>query len=247
MRVDGWWRVAVTSPRASGPELDGSRAQANLLALVAALFALTTAMVVGTVVADTSLAGATRDSDERHAAVAVADRLVAADSPLTNRTNVVNGSAIGDVTAARLRARYPVLADRSVRVTLGGEIIASAGQPAGGTTMRRVVLVERTQELTVRPRFTGGNRVTLPRRTGEVDLTIDQPENVSVSAVRANGRTVLYSPGDSLDGSYTVGVSSRETVALRFDANDTLARGDVTMSLYPWRTNKSTLAVTVDD
>ena len=223
------------------------RAQANLLALVAALFVLTTAMVVGTVVADTSLAGAARDSDERHAAVAVADRLVAAESPLTNRTNVVDGSAIDDITAARLRARYPVLADRSVRVTLGGNVLASAGHPDGGTTMRRVVLVERTQALTLQPGFTGGNRVTLPRRTGRVEVTIDQPENVSVDAVRANGRPVLYSPRDSLDGSYTVDLSRRETVALSFDANDSLSRGDVTMTLSPWRTNKTTLAVTVDD
>lgn len=237
----------MTRSRFAEPTPESGRAQANLLALVAALFALTTAMVVGTVVADTSLAGAARDSDERHAAVAVADRLVAAESPLTNRTNVVDGSAIDDVTAARLRTRYPALADRSVRVTLGGDVVASAGKPVGGTTMRRVVLVERTQELTVQPRFTGGNRVTLPRRTGRVEVTIDQPENVSISAVRANGRPVLYSPRDSLDGSYTIDLSRRETVALSFEANDTLSRGDVTMTLYPWRTNKTTLAVTVDD
>ena len=237
----------MTPSRSGGPSPAAGRAQANLLALVAALFALTTAMVVGTVVADASLSGAARDSDERHAAVAVADRLVAAESPLTNRTNVVNGSAIDDVTAARLRARYPVLADRSVRVTLGGETLATAGRPAGGTTMRRVVLVERTQELTVRPDFTGGNRVVLPRRTDRVELAIDRPENVSISAVRANGRPVLYSPRGSLDGTYAVDVSRRETVALRFEANDTLSRDDVTMTLHPWRTNKSTLAVTVDD
>lgn len=247
MRVDERGQPAVTAPRADRPTPDCHRAQANLLALVAALFALTTAMVVGMVIADTSLAGAARDSDERHAAVAVADRLVAAESPLTNRTNVVNGSAVDEITATRLRTRYPVLDDRSVRVTLGSETLASAGRPAGGTTMRRVVLVERTQTVTVQPRFTGGNRFTLPRRTERVDLTVDPPENVSVSAVHANGRTVLYSPGDSLDGTYTVDVSRRETVDLRFDANDTLARGDVTVTLYPWRTNKSTLAVTVDD
>lgn len=239
--------MTTSTPRSSGPIPERWRAQANLLALVAALFALTTAMVVGTVVADTSLAGAARDSDERHAAVAVADRLVAAESPLTNRTNVVDGSAIDEITAASLRTRYPVLADRSVRVTLGGETLASVGRPAGGTTMRRVVLVERTQEVTVQPRFTGGNRVTLPRRTERLGLTVDPPENVSISAVRANGRTVLYSPDDSLDGSYTVDVSRRETVDLRVDANDTLSRGDVTVTLYPWQTNKSTLAVTVDD
>ncbi|MEF8885836.1 MAG: hypothetical protein V5A44_12050 [Haloarculaceae archaeon] len=223
------------------------RGQANLLALVAALFALTTAMVVGVVVADGALASAARDSDERHAAVAVADRLVAADSPLTNRTNVVDGSAVDEVTATRLRSRYPVLDDRAVRVTLGDETLASAGRPVGGTTIRRIVLVERTQQLTIRPRFSGANQVTLPRRTERVELTVDPPENVSVETVRANGRTVLYSPDNSLDGTYEVRVSRRETVELRFDANDTLSRGDVTVTLYPWRTNKRVLGVTVDD
>lgn len=233
-----------------GSDGDGrtrGRGQANLLALVAALFALTTAMVVGIVVADEALSGATRDADERHAAAAVADRLVAAESPLTNRTNVVNGSAIGDLTASRLRTRYPVLDDRSVRVTLGDETLASAGRPAGGTTVRRIVLVERTQELTVEPRFSGGNRATLPRRTDRLELVVDPPENVSVSTVRANGRTVLYNPNGELDGSYTVDVSRRETVELTVDANDSLSRGDVEVTLYPWRTNKSTLGVTVDD
>lgn len=223
------------------------RGQANLLALVAALFALTTAMVVGVVVADGALAGAARDSDERHAAAAVADRLVAADSPLTNRTNVVDGSAVDEVTAARLRSRYPALDDRAVRVTLGDETLASAGRPAGGTTVRRVVLVERTQEVTIQPRFSGANQVTLPRRTERVELTVDPPANVSVEAVRANGRTVLYSPDDSLDGTYEIEVSRRETVELRFDANESLSRGDVTVTLYPWRTNKGVLGVTVDD
>lgn len=227
--------------------LDGRRGQANLLALVAALFALTTAMVVGVVVADSSLAGAARDSDERHAAMAVADRLVAADSPLTNRTNVVDGSAIDGVTAAQLRRRYPALDDRAVRVTLDAEVVASAGRPAGGTTVRRVVLVERTQTVTIQPRFSGPNRVVLPRRTERIELTVDSPANVSISAVRANGRTVLYSPDDGLDGTYEVGVSRRETVELRFDANASLSRGDVTVRLYPRRTNKSTLGVTVDD
>lgn len=230
----------VTPPRAD-------RGQANLLALVAALFALTTAMVVGVVLADSALAGATRDSDERHAAVAVADRLVAAGSPLTNRTNVVDGSAVDAVTVARLRSRYPVLDERAVRVTLGDETLASAGRPARGTTFRRIVLVERTQRVTIRPRFSGANQVTLPRRTQRIDVTVDPPQNVSVGAVRANGRTVLYSPGDSLDGTYEVEVSRRETVRLRFAANDSLSRGDVTVRLHPRRTNKSTLGVTVDD
>lgn len=224
-----------------------ARGQANLVALVGALFALTAATVVGVALADASLAGATRDPGERHAAAAVASGLVSAESPLTNRTNVVNGSAVDGVDAATLRARYPALDDRSFRVTLDGEAVASAGSHSGGTTIRRVVLVERTQERTVRPRFSGGNLATLPRRTSRVGVDVDPPENVSVWTVRVNDRPVLHDPDGGLAGSYTVTVSRRETVDLRFAANGSLSRGDVTLTLYPRTTTKAELAVTVDD
>jgi len=223
------------------------RAQANLVALVAALVALTTAMVVGFAVADTALAGAARETGERHAATAVAAGMVADDATLTNRTNVLNGSAIDQLTAADLRARYPVLDGRSFRVTLDDETLVSEGTVRDGTTARRIVLVERAREVTVVPRFTGGNAATLPRRTGQIDLTISPPDNRTVSTVRADGRTVLHVPGGELDGAYTVSLSRRETTRLTFVANGSLERGDVTVTMYPRDTRKAVLAVTVDD
>lgn len=224
-----------------------ARAQSNLLALVGALFALTVATVLGVTVAESALAGATHEPAEHHAASAVAEQLVAADSPLTNRTNVLDGGAVTDLTASAFRARYPILDGRSVRVTLGGETLVNDGSPAGGTTMRRLVLVERTDRVTVEPRFSNGNRAVLPRRTDRVDVELRPPENVSVTTVRASGRVVLHEPGDGLSGRYTVPVSRRETVRLAFVANGSLGRGDVRLTLYPRNTTRATLAVTVDD
>lgn len=224
----------------------GVRAQANLVALVAALVALTTAMVVGFAVADSALAGAVRETGERHAATAVAAELVAEDARLTNRSNVLNGSAVDGLTAGDLRAAYPVLDGRSVRVALGDDLLVSDGSVRDGTTVRRIVLVEREHDVTVEPRFTGGNAVTLPRRTGRADLTISPPDNRTVSTVRADGRTVLHAPG-GLDGAYAVSLSRRETVRLTFVANGSLERGDVSITMHPRDTRKAVLAVTVDE
>jgi len=225
---------------------DDDRGQANLVALVAALFALTSVTVVAVAVGNGALAGETRDPAERHAATAVADRLVAADSPLTNRSNVIDAGAIRSVTAADLRRWYPVLDDRAFSVSLDGETIAASGSAERGTTMRRIVLVERTTDTTIQPRFRTGNRVTLPRRTPDVGLSLDPPENVSVSTVRANDRTVLHDP-DGLAGEFSIDVSRRETVRFTFTANGTLEHGDVDLSLSPRRTTKAELVVTVGD
>lgn len=242
--------VDVTRPRSrndrSASRRYRHRGQANLAALAAALFALTTVTVLGVAVANGALLGELRDTDERHAATAVADRLVSAESPLTNRSNVLDGGALDDVDAATVRAWYPVLDGRAFQVTVGGTVVAANGTPAGGTTRRRIVLVERRTTETITPSFSGVNRVTLPRRTPRVELDIESPENVTISGVRANERTVLRDSA-GLDGRYSVSVSRRETVRFTFLANGTLDRGDVTLTLVPGNTTKAQLEVTVDD
>ncbi|QLH81698.1 DUF7263 family protein [Halosimplex pelagicum] len=242
MDVNGSGRRSNGSRRVSR----SSRAQANLAALAAALFALTTVTVLGVAAANGALAGEFRDAGERHAATAVADRIVADASPVTNRSNVLDRGAVASLDAAALRSRYPILDGRSVRVTVDGRVVAAAGTPSGGITRRRIVLVERRRNETVTPSFSGPNRVTLPRRTPWVDLEIGPPDNVSVSAVRANDRIVLRDPG-GLDGRYTVSLSRRETVQFTFLANSSLDRGDVTLTFAPSNTTKARLGVTVDD
>jgi hypothetical protein len=238
--------VPVLDRRIRRPQANRMRAQANLLALVAALVALTTAMVLGFAVADSALGSATRATGERHAATSVASALVADDTNLTNRANVLNGSAVTQLTAEKFRTRYPVLNGLAVRVTLDGETLLSDGTVNDGTTVRRIVIVERARRVSSEPRFTGGNAVTLPRRTARVDLTLTPDDNRSISTVRAEGRTVLHAPG-GLEGTYSVSLSRRETARLTFVANGSLERGDVTASMYPRDTRKAVLAVTVDD
>ena len=242
--------VAVSQDASRPPSGRGRgstrRGQANLAALAAALFALATVTIIGVAAANGALLGELRDSDERHAASAVADRMVAPHSPMTNRSNVLDRGSIAALDAAALRSRYPVLDGRSFRVTVDGRVVAAAGTPDGGTTSRRIVLVERRRNETVTPSFSGPNRVTLPRRTPWVELAIGAPDNVSVTVVRANERTVLRDP-NGLDGRYTVSVSRRETVKFTFVANSSLDRGDVTLTFAPSNTTKARLGVTVDD
>ncbi|WP_459191974.1 DUF7263 family protein [Halosimplex sp. J119] len=237
-----WLPIPVSSRAFAGQ----GRGQANLTALAAALFALTTVTVLGVAVANGALLSEMRDTGERHAATAVADRVVSAESPLTNRSNVLDRGTLDTVDAATMRTQYPVLADRSFRVTVGEEVLAADGPLSDGTTRRRIVLVERRTNETMTPSFTATNRVTLPRRTPWVELDISPRENVTIDGVRANDRTVL-SDSSGLDGRYTVSVSRRETVRFTFLANGTLERGDVTITYAPGNTTKTQLGVTVDD
>jgi len=243
-RVTGEWRMSMETDGRRETRT-GTAAQANLIALAAALLALTTVTVLGVAVADQALIGEDRPSGERHAATALSERLVSADSPLTNRQNVLDAAAVGRVTAADVRRWFPVLGDRAVELRLGSTTLASSGTPAGGTTVRRIVLVEERQRRTHRPSFSAGNEVTLPRRTANLTVELTPPDNVSVTDVRANDRVVLHDPG-GLRGRYRVSLSRRETVTLSFRANDSLAPGDVVLTTRPGRTRKSELVVTVD-
>lgn len=221
------------------------RAQANLAALSVALLVLTATAVAGLVVADTALDRADRDPRDRRVAVAVSERLVAGTGPVADRTNVLNDSALAGLDAERLAAAVPALGDAAVRVSLDGEVLAERGDPTGGTTLRRVVLVERRDSVTVTPALSDRGSVTLPRRSPRVRVRIDPPTGTTVRTVRANGRVVLHDPS-GLDGTYEVRVSRFETTRLTFDADAALPRGSVEVTYYPARTTKGLLEVTVD-
>lgn len=223
-----------------------ARGQANLLALAAALVVVTAVTGVAVGVADDAFGDAQREVDDRRVAGAVADRLVSGDGPLAVRENVLNGSAVDRVDAARLREQVPALADRDLRVRLDDRTLARAGDPSGGATVRRIVLVQRRSAQTVSPplRNVTDPTVALPRRTPRVDLAIDSPSGTTVRTVRANGRVVLHDPG-GLDGEYTVRVSRYETTRLTVEATDPLPDGTLAVTYYPARTSKALLEVTV--
>lgn len=218
------------------------RAQANLPALAVALLVVTTAMGLSVALADGAFSTATREPGERRVAVALGDRLVSPDSWLTTRANVVDASRTDELDAA-LDDRYPVASGWDVRVALGGRVLVERGDPTAGTTVRRLVLVERRQSRTLVLREP---RLTLPRRTPRATLTVDPSNGTTVTTVRANGRVVLHDP-DGLDGEYGVDLSRYETTRLTVAHGGPFPPGDVSVTYYPAQTTKGELVVTVDD
>lgn len=224
-----------------------TRAQANMPALLLALLALSTVAGVGLLVADDAVGSATREGGERRVAVGLSERIVSADGPLAVRGNVLDGRAVASLTAGEFESQYPVSQDRAVRVTLDGDPVVSTGEIEDGTTIRRIVLVERRDRVTRTPSL-GTNReqsVTLPRRTPNATLTLSPPNGTTVSTVRANGRTVLHNES-GIEGTETVDLSRFETATLTFESSDRLPEGSVTVTYYPSRTRKAVLGVTVD-
>jgi hypothetical protein len=222
-----------------------TRAQTSLPGLGVAFLLLTAAVFVGLVAAAGALGSADRAALDRQAAVGLSERLTADRAELTTRTSVLNGSRLGSLDAATLRSTYGLGSDTAVEVQLDGRTLATAGDPRAGRTVRRVVLVETRQRRGLTPAFTGAQRVTLPRRTDRVLVTLTPPPGTTVSEVRANGRVVLRDPG-GLNGTYDVAVSPYETTTLRFETTGTLDRGSVRLAYFPEQTRPAELTVTVD-
>lgn len=221
-----------------------TRGQSNLVAVAVAVVALTAATGLGLALADAGFAGADRPADQRRVAVALSERLVGSSSPLTERANVLNATAVSRFDGPRLRSAFPVVGDRAVRVTLDGRTVAERGDPVGGHTMRRIVLVEERSAVTRSPALGSENAVTLPRRTPVVRLRIDPPAATAVRTVRADGRVVLRNPS-GLRGNFTVRTSRLETVRLSLEATGPLPDGSVAVTYYPATTTKAMLEVTV--
>lgn len=220
------------------------RGQANLPALAVALVVLTATTGLALALADGAFAGAERDAGERHIAVALTERLVSVDSPLTSRANVLRAARIEDLSSATLDRNFPVARGHELRIRLGGRTLVERGDPVGGVTMRRVVLVERRQTVTYVPPLRR-NETTIPRRTRRATLRIDPPPATTVRTVRANGRVVLHNRS-GLRGTFDVRLSRFETTTLTFETDGPLTAGTVTVTYYPARMTKAMLVVTVD-
>lgn len=220
------------------------RAQLELPALGIALLVLTAALVVGTSVAQSSLGAAERATLERETAAGVSDQLVSDEAEITHRENVLNESALEELSGATL-GEYGLPAETNGTVRLDGRVVAARGRAESGTTVERIVLVENRQIETIEPAFEGTNRVTLPRRTGAATLQI-QPANATVKRVQANERVVLEN-ASGLDGTFDVSLSRLKTTTLQFDATGQLTDGAVRVEYYPPDTRKAILAVTVDE
>ncbi|MFB6169980.1 MAG: hypothetical protein ABEJ06_02430 [Haloarculaceae archaeon] len=219
------------------------RAQANLPALAAALLLVTASTGIGLTLADGAFETATRHPTERSVAVGLSERLVARASPLTTRANVLDADALDALDAGTLRTQFPVVGDRRVRVGVDDRTVVSTG-PGRGTTVHRVVLVERRQERRLAPDLGSTRSVTLPRRTPRVRLALSPPPGTTIETVRVNGRVALHDPA-GVNGTVEVPTSRFETTTLRFRASGPLPPGSVAVVFYPAETTKAVLGVTV--
>lgn len=214
------------------------RGLANLLALVVSLLVLTMTVGFCLVLVDGAYRTADRDSEERRISVALAEQLVSEESELTARANVMNGTRLRSLTRARLDRAYPVARGTDIRIQLGNETILKRGDPRGGTTVRRVVLFEERQSVTVPFR---GDTLTLSNRSSRATISITP--NATITTVRANGRVVLHAPS-GLEGTFDVDLSRYETTQLRIEPEG--ASGAATVMHSPAQTTKMELVVTVD-
>lgn len=223
----------------------GSRAQTGLPSLAVALLVLTMVTGIGLAMADGAIRSAERDPGERRVATSLAAGLVAPESPLTERANVLNESRLVNLDADRLRGTFPVAAANDVRVALDGQPVAVTDDRTRGTTIRRLVLVENRTTQRLEPALGWQRRVTLPRRGYRATLTLSPPVETDVTTVSASGRVALHDDG-GLSGSYELPLSRYETTKLRFVANGPLPPGSVTIEYGAIRTRKATLSVTAD-
>lgn len=221
------------------------RGQTELPELAIAFVVLTTVVTFGVGAATNALSGADRPAVERQAAMGVSERLVSADAPATARANVLEADALATLDSSVLRSQYGLDPDSGVRVTLDGEPLVVDGDPSGGTTVERLVLVENRTARAVVADFEQNRSVVLPRRSSRLSLRIDPPPGTTVRAVRAGGR-VLLANASGLRGSFDLSLSRYDTKRLTFDAIGHLGAAHVRIMQYIATTRKATLAVTVD-
>jgi hypothetical protein len=226
------------------------RAQANLLALAVALALVTAAVGIALTVAGGAFAAADREPLERQAAAALADRLLAAESPLTlpGRARLLDPDALGRLDGRTLRKTLAASVssdaaarERGVRVTLDGQTVAAAGDPAGGTTVRRLVGVAARGPT----RSLADGRAVLPPGTAAVRVVLNSSSTATVHTLRADGRVVLRDPS-GLRGTYAVALPGAGNHTLELGADGNLSAGDARVVVFRWNGSGRVLGVTVD-
>ncbi len=158
------------------------QAETSLLTLVAILSGLTVVSVGGIVLLDIGLSSADQATDERALALAYSDRIVTETGPVATDDNILPATTVESLTAKQLTAT-----DRShaIGVRLDERTVLRVGDPAGGTTVRRLVLIEHTE-----PVKTTGGTVTVPAGVDHVMITAP-----TATIIRANDRVIHQSAG----------------------------------------------------
>lgn len=220
---------------------DGRRGQTNLPVLAIALVVLTAVTGMTVVMAEGAYLSAERDASERGIAVAAADRFVAGDAQHTRRANVLDAAAIERFSPSDLTALAPATTDADVRIRVGDETILERGDPAAGTTVRRIALVAATTTWRGTT-TTAGDGLTVPHRTEVVRL--DDVDG-RVHTVRVGDRVVVHDPDgiERSDGAIRVETSRHEPVRVAVDGDG----GSVAVESVREETESVVVAVTVDD
>lgn len=222
-----------------------TRGQANLVSLAVALLLLTTAVGTALVAASGAFADAGRHPEDRRVATSVAARLVAADGPLATRPNVLERAAVENLTSGSLTSAVPVANGRDVRVVLGDRTVGEAGDPDGGVTVRRLVVVASRERAERASPFPANDSVRLPEPSPNATVRVAPTANVTVRTVRVNGRVVLHNDS-GVRGRFELALPRDSRARLSFDADAPLGPGDVRVTYYPTATRSAVLAVTAD-
>lgn len=224
---------------------NGERGQANLVAVAVALVLLTSVLGASLAVAESVLVGAVaeRDSADRHAASTLAARFVD-DAPASYPRNVVPNRSL---TAASVASLTPVVENASVRVELGDRTLFDRGDPSGGATVHRGVLVATPRSRAATVDLATNDTLGLSHRTDRVTLVVDSGPNTTVHTVRVDDRIVLHNE-TGLSGEATVTTSRRRQTELTFETEttDPTANGSVEVSYTSLAVRPATLTVTVD-
>ncbi len=195
----------------------------GVVLLITALIAMTVILGGAVVTLELGLAEADNDADEQVLAYAQSDQLVTANSPITVRDHVINKQALQTVTAEQLQ----VGEQTNIAIRLNGTTYYQQGDPADGTTVRRIVLVTTAASVS-----DTGQRIDLPRGVGTVTVTAG-----NAKTIRANGRVVAT---DSTGvRTATIPVSHRRPTTLRTD------RGYLTATYRQPEQEPAILSVTV--
>ncbi len=222
-----------------------TRGQTSLPAVGVALVLLVTTTIFAVTVADEQLRSSRTASLERQAATAVADSLVSARSGVTRRGNVLDAGALQGLDAATLTAEHGLPTHAAVRVSVGNRVLVARGGARQGSRIDRIALIENRSSRTLEPPFRTSRRVTLPRRTPNVTLRLAPAGNTTIDQVLVGSR-VMLSRAAGLNGTYVVDVPRYRTATLVFDGSGRLEPGDVRITYYPARTEKTTLTVAVE-
>ena len=178
---------------------------------------VTSVLGASVAIAESSLVGATeaRDPADRRAASTLAARLVA-DVPASYPPGVIENRT--ELTAEEVNALAPMVANGSVRVELDGRTLFERGDPDGGVTVRRGVLVGTSLDRTAAVDLAVDDEITLPDRTRRVTLDLDPGPNTTIHTVRVNDRIVLHND-TGLSGEATVRTSDRRTTELTVETS----------------------------